>query len=406
MKTKTKENEMASPIELAPSLLADRSGMDSKKGVSEKAAAQSFEGILEERVAVSEANASDKDVETEPTEDSPSKTGDDETVDSSIAMLSVALPQQQMPIENKRALIEQPEGQVSKVSTVMDQVVRVEELTPKKSEQVAVTASKGIEVELPKAQMAQPQPVERSQMVAVEQPQVKDAPKMPKDWAKFVSENENSVNLDDSSQDLFSAVKEVPEKDGDFSQPMDLKTLSESLYVQKNLLNARTEDVSFSKQLDQFQASDASTIRPQVVKEMEPLVQKVLLTNSGGEMTIQLKPLNLGKVQVDVRLDGDLVKVNVQAEQPSTRMALQAQSQDLKQQLQSSGLRVEHLQIGSMQASESAKQNDSNAGHQQQNQNQQQQNQHQSNAHQQHSSRHRQSEKEFLFDAELKEQRV
>lgn len=379
---------MASPIELASSLLVNRTEMDPSKGVSEKALAAEFKGILDQKVAEIDTDvASDKDVKTD-------KDVRMNLLEMTDTQIPIVLPEQVVPM-NLNARIEIPKEIEASTSRLTDQVVRVEDKAIAQSQtesvekQIAQIVLKDISRNIPQEVSARLAPQ-----------QGKEAPTSPKEWARFVGEGDSMMNSNDSSQDLLTMVKEAPKKEGDFSPPMDLKTLSESLYVQKNLLNVNSEGLSFSSKLEEFTASQSSdTIRPQVMKEMEPLVQQVRLTNTGGEMTIQLKPANMGAVRVDVQVEGDLVKVNFQAEQSSTRVALQAQSQDLKQQLQQSGLKVDHVHVGAMSAPESAKQGDSGNWQQPQQGNQQQ-----SNAQHQQQAKHQGRERDFHLEAELKEQ--
>jgi flagellar hook-length control protein FliK len=101
------------------------------------------------------------------------------------------------------------------------------------------------------------------------------------------------------------------------------------------------------------------------MEDIKPLISRVLATDQGGEMTIRLKPENLGWVKVDVQVEQDSVRLSFQAEQGMAKDMLKSQLSDLKQQLSVAGLQLQEVSVGLMKSegSEHQKSGEFQRGH-------------------------------------------
>jgi hypothetical protein len=140
----------------------------------------------------------------------------------------------------------------------------------------------------------------------------------------------------------------------------NLKHLVDGLFIQKNIQTPESSEsipmaMQFVKEVEQKFDLAAKSAVPELVRshlanDMQPLVTKVLATNQGGEMSLSLRPANLGMVKIDIQVLQGSVKVDVQAEQPHAKNLLQSQMGELKQQLQQAGLKIDEIKISSMQS--------------------------------------------------------
>lgn len=99
-----------------------------------------------------------------------------------------------------------------------------------------------------------------------------------------------------------------------------------------------------------FQMQDGSVVRGpqvrnQVFSDMQVLVRQVMQTQEGGSMSLQLRPANLGRVDVDIRVDAKSVQLHMEVEKQATQQMLKGQMAELRQQLQTAGLKVDDIQI-------------------------------------------------------------
>ncbi|MBN8554436.1 MAG: flagellar hook-length control protein FliK [Deltaproteobacteria bacterium] len=207
-------------------------------------------------------------------------------------------------------------------------------------------------------------------------------------------EIKNLMNSDSQSLDVANASEsEAPAK--------SLKHLVDGMFIQQNLENQNPENpnnaslaLSFAKEVEHtFDVSAKSAVpemvRTRLVNDMQPLVTKVLATNEGGEMSLSLRPANLGMVKIDVQVDRGQVKIDFQAEQVQSKALLQSQVGELKQQLHQAGLKVDEIKISTMQfeKTENASYSDRNP--------QQQSNRREQTASDQNSKRESSSAREF-----------
>jgi flagellar hook-length control protein FliK len=150
-----------------------------------------------------------------------------------------------------------------------------------------------------------------------------------------------------------------------------------SLDGQKKKLNLSTQSSvdEFAKQLivqkdlgfgefvrGQRLGEDSSVLTPQVSKQvqqnlfedMRVNLSKMQTTQTGGSMTLQLRPGNLGRVEIQVDVQGESVKIEMRAEDKGGEQALRGQIGELKTQLQSIGLKVDELNLQSLKHSSDA----------------------------------------------------
>lgn len=141
----------------------------------------------------------------------------------------------------------------------------------------------------------------------------------------------------------------------------NFKQLVDRLWVQGQLGDNMKGDASSLITMDKVtvDASGSVSTRVQLVNDMQALVSKAIATKTGGEMTLNLHPGHLGRVRVDLQVEGSHVQVSLQAEKSAAQSLLQSQSQDLKQQLQVAGLKVDEIQVSSMDVSSSHRQSSS-----------------------------------------------
>lgn len=163
-------------------------------------------------------------------------------------------------------------------------------------------------------------------------------------------------SLGDSAQESWVGSETL---EPELAKPVSLRSFVDELFVHKNLLEGGSPKAEMLDEQTLGLTQDHSHVKTQVLREMKPMISNLLVEKMGGEMTIQLKPMHLGHVKVDVKVVEDAVRVNFQAESPAARLQLQSQALELKTHLQAAGLKVEHIQFSSMQAHEGSRQGDS-----------------------------------------------
>ncbi|TVQ78254.1 MAG: flagellar hook-length control protein FliK [Bradymonadales bacterium] len=125
-------------------------------------------------------------------------------------------------------------------------------------------------------------------------------------------------------------------------QLMIQKDLGETAWL-KSAGNSVERATPFSRPLGEMQQN--------LFEDMRGQLTKMVKTQSGGDMTLQLRPGNLGRVEVRVVVEGDLVRVNLVAEQKAGEQALRSQITELRAQLQGIGLKVDELNLQNLKSS-------------------------------------------------------
>ncbi len=128
----------------------------------------------------------------------------------------------------------------------------------------------------------------------------------------------------------------------------DFKSMVDSLWIEQNLKTSQPETIQFAQPAKFEVKGVESTVRTHLVDDMKPLITQAIHFKKGGEMTLSLKPQDLGWVKVEIKVDSDAVNVNIQAEQHSAKNMLEGQIHELKQQLNAAGLNLKDVSIESM----------------------------------------------------------
>lgn len=136
------------------------------------------------------------------------------------------------------------------------------------------------------------------------------------------------------------------------AKPLNIKNLADSLFIQGQI----GSDSIFQKAAMSTENLTAENFEAQVqtnlVQDMEAFISQVIETNEGGSISLKLRPGNLGEVQVKVDVQADSVRIQMDTQSQFTESVLKSQSHELKQQLQSLGLKIDELQISSKASSE------------------------------------------------------
>lgn len=135
-------------------------------------------------------------------------------------------------------------------------------------------------------------------------------------------------------------------------KPLNIKNLADSLFIQGQI----GSDSFFQKAAMSTEnlptENFAAQVQTNLVQDMEAFISQVIETNEGGSISLKLRPGNLGEVQVKVDVQADSVRIQMDTQSQFTESVLKSQSHELKQQLQSLGLKIEELQISSKASSE------------------------------------------------------
>ena len=135
-------------------------------------------------------------------------------------------------------------------------------------------------------------------------------------------------------------------------KPLNIKNLADSLFIQGQI----GSDSFFQKAAMSTEnlptENFAAQVQTNLVQDMEAFISQVIETNEGGSISLKLRPGNLGEVQVKVDVQADSVLIQMDTQSQFTESVLKSQSHELKQQLQSLGLKIEELQISSKASSE------------------------------------------------------
>lgn len=145
-------------------------------------------------------------------------------------------------------------------------------------------------------------------------------------------------------------------------RPARFKDLIDGLFVQKGL-NHQTADqqlIQFSK--NEFQnvsgelRSDSKLVRTNLFEDMQAHIAKSLITKEGGEISLRLRPGNLGDVKLNIQVDAGSVRIQMETDKASASQMLKSQVSELKQQLSAAGLKVDDISIS--QSKQSAAQDE------------------------------------------------
>ncbi len=177
-----------------------------------------------------------------------------------------------------------------------------------------------------------------------------------------------SVSADEQDAALLEAPSELKE-----AQPTEraqsIKDFAAELWIHRNV-DAESK-LSGKSDLNIAFNQESAPQKPLSIRDLDPLVSKLVTTKTGGEMNLQMRPAHLGMVKVEILTEGDAVKVNLFAEKASAQSALSSQVNELKQQLHAVGLKVETVTVSTLQSNSTEQsrdgQNQQQSRHQQEN---------------------------------------
>ncbi len=181
---------------------------------------------------------------------------------------------------------------------------------------------------------------------------------------------DQTISVSADEQEVAPSEARMELKD---SQPVEkaqsIKDFAAELWIHRNVdaesrLNGKSDlSIAFNQ--------DSGPQKPLSIRDLEPLVSKLVTTKTGGEMNLQLRPAHLGMVKVEILTEGDAVKVNLFAEKASAQSVLSSQVNELKQQLHAVGLKVETVTVNTLHSNSAEQsrdgQNQQQARHQQEN---------------------------------------
>lgn len=207
-------------------------------------------------------------------------------------------------------------------------------------------------------------------------------------------------------------ISEVSEKEPKFdnqvaaelgSKPTRVKDLADHLFIQKGLQSESTSNLQFNKLLNnnsiaEMNKPQATIVRQNLFEDMKGIISQAQVTKQGGSLNLQLRPGNLGHIKIDVQVEGESVRIAMQAEKSAAHSVLKSQAGELRQQLQIAGLRVDDIQVNSARSNQGSEQQqrDPHSDHGRQNQMGQQDRQSQNN-----SSQQDQPQRHFELEDEL-----
>lgn len=120
-----------------------------------------------------------------------------------------------------------------------------------------------------------------------------------------------------------------------------------SLYVQKNL--KAEMPIQFSEQLAKVQVTEekpvAQMIRSHLGDDLKVHLTKMVSKQEGGEVSLQLRPGDLGNVKIDIRVEQESVRIEMRPERSAAESVLKSQMGELRNQLQSAGFKVDEIQV-------------------------------------------------------------
>ena len=168
-----------------------------------------------------------------------------------------------------------------------------------------------------------------------------------------------SKPMDSEMKNINENVKLSEESVG--AKPSSLKHLADGLFIQKGLegqvdsamaaLRAGSSKFSVSSE-----PADLKLVQKHLTDDMKAIVSRALITKEGGQMSLSLRPGNMGEVRIDLQIKNDSVHVRMEAENSGAQQVLKQNVSDLKTQLQASGLKIEDIQISSSRAQTSNEQ--------------------------------------------------
>jgi len=171
-----------------------------------------------------------------------------------------------------------------------------------------------------------------------------------------------SADESNASGKLSKAIPESsPESQmdlGNGDKPETLKDFASSLFVQNQLQSGGETSFAskLSRQLTVSDKPNVDLVRTNLFQDMKVHLEKMVASDRGGEVRILMSPGDLGEVQIDVKVMGDSVRIDMAAEKSSAEGLLKSQAGELRNQLTAAGFKIEELQISSQRSAQQEKQ--------------------------------------------------
>ncbi len=129
-----------------------------------------------------------------------------------------------------------------------------------------------------------------------------------------------------------------------------LEDLASSIFVQRNLKSEG--QISFVSELPKEVAVTQKPmtehlVRSNLYSDMKLHLTRMVQNEKGGQISLELRPGDMGSVKVEVSVTGENLKIEMSAEKSSAESLLKSQAGELKSQLVSAGFKVDELQVGS-----------------------------------------------------------
>jgi hypothetical protein len=141
-------------------------------------------------------------------------------------------------------------------------------------------------------------------------------------------------------------MSQTPAVETDMGNPLELLNFSElmdpDLVVEKtpDQLIARISQAAATTAAPQLQEELAETVLPQVIRSLATLVRE-----GGAEMRLQLKPADLGEIELRVRTAEGIVRGEMMVQHPEVKQLLEHQIDRLKSALAAQGLELEGFDV-------------------------------------------------------------
>jgi len=190
------------------------------------------------------------------------------------------------------------------------------------------------------------------------------------------------AKLDELSESSAGNNKIALKEDVAVQKPGRFKDLVDSLYIQRslqqpsadsqiNFLNGKLATASEPSQL-----GFAQSVRTNLVEDIQAQFQKMMITKDGGQISLKLRPGNLGELKIDLHVADKSVRLVMETEKSAAQGILKSQIGELKHSLHQAGLKVDDIQINTLRSNDANQhQNQGQQKDQQWNQQSQQQKQ-------------------------------
>lgn len=169
------------------------------------------------------------------------------------------------------------------------------------------------------------------------------------------------------SEALMSSLNESQQKKSPLSKSSLIDDFAKQLSIQKDLgFSSVSKLIRDMPQVDGAKSSSpmGNQIQQNFFEDMRVHLAKMVKNEAGGSVTLQLRPGNLGRVEIQVDVQGESVRVEMRAEEKGGEQALRGTIGELRSQLQSAGLKVDDLSLQTFKGQQEAQNHHESRGHQ------------------------------------------